>query len=197
VARDGEPQFGLLETIREYALERLRNAGDWKQAHDRHAAYFMALAEPAESEQHDPGQLAWLGRLESGAPGLGDLAVLVAARTRCRTRRPREGDRCRSGRLPPLQRAMALALTGTGFTFTVSGDLARAQTLFEQSVSLYGQVEEELGAVMKATVMGILGHLAGLRGDYAAASQLLENSQAALQEVSDGELAGYERLSTS
>jgi hypothetical protein len=153
VARDGEPQFGLLETIREYALERLRNAGDWKQAHDRHAAYFMALAEPAESEQHDPGQLAWLGRLEAEHDDLraalswlvdsGQLRQAVhlawvtwrfwwlhghAAELVGLGKETAAG----SGRLPPLQRAMALALTGTGFTFTVSGDLARAQTLFEQ-----------------------------------------------------------------
>jgi predicted ATPase len=46
-ARGGEPRFSLLETIREYALERLAGRGDWVQAHDQHAAYFQALAEPA------------------------------------------------------------------------------------------------------------------------------------------------------
>ena len=45
--RGGEPRFILLETIREYALERLRDGGDWAQAHDRHAAYFLALAQPS------------------------------------------------------------------------------------------------------------------------------------------------------
>ena len=47
--RDGEPRFGLLQTIREYALERLRDGADWREAHDRHAAYFRALAEPGSS----------------------------------------------------------------------------------------------------------------------------------------------------
>src|SRR5690349_18602437 len=41
--RGGEPRFSLLETIREYALERLADGGDWVQAHDRHAAYYQAL----------------------------------------------------------------------------------------------------------------------------------------------------------
>ena len=63
--RGGEPRFSLLETIRDYALERLAGGGDWVQAHDRHAAYFQALAEPAEAELAGPGQLAWLGRLET------------------------------------------------------------------------------------------------------------------------------------
>jgi len=62
-----EPRFRLLDTIREYALQRLRETGDWTDAHDRHAAYFAALAEPAESELQGPGQLAWLERLETRA----------------------------------------------------------------------------------------------------------------------------------
>jgi tetratricopeptide (TPR) repeat protein len=212
VTRDGEPRFGLLEIVRGYGLERLRDARDRKQAHDRHAAYFMALAAPAESELPGPRAAGVAGSAGSGArrptgrvvlagghrsaragsaPGLGDLAVLVLHGHATELVGLEEEIAAGSGRLPPLQRAMALALTGTGFTFAANGDLARAQALFEQSVSLYGQVKDKLGADLTAIV---LGRLAGLRGDYAAASQLLENSQAALQEVGDGELAGYERL---
>ena len=98
--RDGEPRFSLLETIRDYALERLAGGGDWVQAHDRHAAYFQALAEPSGAELAGPGQLPWLGRWRpstticgrdvlAGGPGpprsghppvLDELEVLVAAR---------------------------------------------------------------------------------------------------------------------
>ena len=53
--RSGEPRFSLLETIREYALERLRGSGDWEQAHDPHAAYFLALAGPADGRARRPG----------------------------------------------------------------------------------------------------------------------------------------------
>src|SRR3984885_1298880 len=45
--RSGDSRFGLLETIREYALERLRDGADWRDAHDRHAAYFLRIAEPS------------------------------------------------------------------------------------------------------------------------------------------------------
>src|SRR5262249_19380308 len=62
--RDDEPRFSMLETIREYALSRLRETGDWVGTHDKHAAYFLALARPAEPELHGSGQLAWLNRLE-------------------------------------------------------------------------------------------------------------------------------------
>src|SRR5215831_18521589 len=63
--RRDQPRFALLETIRQYALDRLREGGDWVQAHDRHAAYFQALAEPADADLTGPGQLAWLDRLET------------------------------------------------------------------------------------------------------------------------------------
>jgi predicted ATPase len=64
-ARSGEPRFRLLETIREYALQRLRDSADWPKAHDRYAAYFLALAEPTAAETQGRGQLGWLGRLEA------------------------------------------------------------------------------------------------------------------------------------
>ena len=59
-----ESRFRLLDTVREYALQRLRETADWAGAHDRHAAHFLALAEPTESELSGPGQFAWLERLE-------------------------------------------------------------------------------------------------------------------------------------
>src|SRR6185437_6301532 len=62
--RADEPRFSLLETIRDYALERLAG-GDWVPAHDRHAAYFGALAEPSGAELAGPEQLTWLARLET------------------------------------------------------------------------------------------------------------------------------------
>jgi predicted ATPase len=41
----GEPRFGMLETIREFASERLRERGDDREVRQRHAAYFCALVE--------------------------------------------------------------------------------------------------------------------------------------------------------
>src|SRR5215469_7288808 len=63
--RCDQPRFALLETIRQYALDRLREGGDWTEANDRHAAYFLALAEPADADLTGAGQLAWLDRLEA------------------------------------------------------------------------------------------------------------------------------------
>src|SRR6516165_3614825 len=72
----GEPRFRLLDTIREYALARLHeDNGNWREAHDRHAAYFLALAEPAGPELEDNGQLEWLDRLGTDR---GNLAAALS-----------------------------------------------------------------------------------------------------------------------
>lgn len=97
-----------------------------------------------------------------------------------------------SADLPPYQRA--LALTGPGFILIANGDLARAQTMFEQSLPLYRQTTERLGVVLNATVMAVLGHLVATRRDYAAASKLLNESQALAQQFRDGDLTGYGHL---
>jgi predicted ATPase/DNA-binding CsgD family transcriptional regulator len=61
---DPEPAFGMLETMREYAHERLAAAGELAAARWAHAHYFLALAERAASELQGSGQRAWLVRLE-------------------------------------------------------------------------------------------------------------------------------------
>ncbi len=61
-APDGEPRFFMLETIREYAQERLTESGEELQ--NRHAEFFLNFAEQAEIEIHGFQQLKWLDRLE-------------------------------------------------------------------------------------------------------------------------------------
>ena len=60
----GEPRYSLLETVREYALERLRERGEEDACRHRHAAYFLALAEQAEPALFGPTRIPWLDRLE-------------------------------------------------------------------------------------------------------------------------------------
>ncbi|MDQ5853342.1 MAG: tetratricopeptide repeat protein, partial [Chloroflexota bacterium] len=59
-----EPRFQMLETIREYALERLAATGEEEALREQHAAYFVALAEQAEPELRGPKQGMWLSRFE-------------------------------------------------------------------------------------------------------------------------------------
>jgi predicted ATPase/class 3 adenylate cyclase len=60
----GEPRFWMLETIREYAVERLEAAWEAEAARRLHAGYFVALAEQASPEVRGPRQLQWMERLD-------------------------------------------------------------------------------------------------------------------------------------
>lgn len=61
----GEPRFNLLETIREFALEQLRERGELEATRQRHAGYILALAETAEPELRSHDQIVWLDRVEA------------------------------------------------------------------------------------------------------------------------------------
>jgi predicted ATPase/class 3 adenylate cyclase len=65
VGPEGEPRFVMLETIHEYARERLEASGEAEEVRRLHAEYFLALAEEAEPELTGPDQLAYLERLEA------------------------------------------------------------------------------------------------------------------------------------
>jgi non-specific serine/threonine protein kinase len=58
-------RYRLLETIRQYGLKKLREAGEEDLARCRHAAYYAALAHRAEPELFGPEQLAWFDRFEA------------------------------------------------------------------------------------------------------------------------------------
>jgi predicted ATPase len=61
---DGEPRFSMLETIREYSLDRLREGGEAAQVQRLHADRFLELVEAAEAELTRANQGAWLQRLD-------------------------------------------------------------------------------------------------------------------------------------
>ena len=60
----GSSRYDLLDTIREYVLERLTESGDLALTREAHAEYFAALADQARTELRGPGWLAWKQRLE-------------------------------------------------------------------------------------------------------------------------------------
>lgn len=62
---DGQPRFEMLETIREYARERLTESDEAHEIERQHAALFLALAERAEPELMGADRRRWLDRLES------------------------------------------------------------------------------------------------------------------------------------
>jgi predicted ATPase len=213
--RRGEPRFSLLETIREYALERLHEGGDWVQTHDRHAAYFLALAEPAAGDLAGPGQVAWLDRLENEHDNLwaamswltdhGPLEQAVhLSQVTARfwwlrghvAEYARLGDEFAAGTKDMSPYQQALALTQAGLIILGNGDPARGRLLLEQTLPLYRQENARPAAsvTMNALVLAVLADLAALRRDYAGACRFLDQGQALLQELHDDDLTGYDRL---
>ena len=107
---EGEPRFMMLETIHEYAREKLRESGEAEEIGHAHARHFLGLAE--EAELTGPEQAWWLERLEAEHDNL--------RTTLARTRRPGVGTQV--GRRAPvllvparaLERGARMAGGGTG-----------------------------------------------------------------------------------
>jgi len=59
----GEPRFWMLETLREYALERLAASGEIEALQRRHATYYLALAERGQVRMYGAEQRRWLDHL--------------------------------------------------------------------------------------------------------------------------------------
>nr|MBA2519538.1 hypothetical protein [Chloroflexia bacterium] len=74
-----EPRFRMLETVREYGLERLREAGDEPAVRRLHATYSLDFVERVEAVMFGTVMSQWLDRLEAAWPDLrAALAHFVA-----------------------------------------------------------------------------------------------------------------------
>jgi predicted ATPase/class 3 adenylate cyclase len=61
---DGEPRFSMLETIRDYALEKLRDSGRHAEIAERHATWYLELAERAADAIMGADKRRWLDTLD-------------------------------------------------------------------------------------------------------------------------------------
>jgi predicted ATPase/DNA-binding CsgD family transcriptional regulator/transcriptional regulator with XRE-family HTH domain len=78
--QSGEPRFGMLETIQEFAREKLAASGEGAVVALRHAEYFMRLAEEGYTHRVDPQSEQWLRLLEEEHDNLrAGLSRLLAA----------------------------------------------------------------------------------------------------------------------
>jgi predicted ATPase/DNA-binding winged helix-turn-helix (wHTH) protein len=73
----GRPRYRMLETVRQYALERLNECGEGEAARGRHVAHFVAMAELADSQVRGADQDHWMSRFKL------EHENLVAALTWC------------------------------------------------------------------------------------------------------------------
>ena len=190
-AASGEPRFAMLQTIREYAVERLRADGGLGASRERHASYFAELAEEAEPQLVSADQTLWIERLDDELGNLravlqwsaetGRLEVglrVVGALPRYWSVRgladpPRWLD-------PALQRdadvsasVRAKALYAHGYAALDHGDFARAEQSFEASATLYRELDESRGI---AACLAQLAFLRLTRGDSEGAVELAEES---------------------
>jgi predicted ATPase/DNA-binding SARP family transcriptional activator len=62
---DDGPRIGMLETIREFAIERLRESGENATIERRHAHHYLSVTTRAEQHLVDAEQVAWFERLET------------------------------------------------------------------------------------------------------------------------------------
>jgi len=197
----GVPRFRMLETIREYALERLEWSGEAEVVRRQHAAFFMALAEQAEPELYGSQQGVWLERLHAEHDNLRAALQWALERGAVETAlrlsvglchfwwmrgHLSEGRRwlhaalmASSAHTTPI-RAKALSQAG-GLAYS-QGDYARAAVLLEDSVALARALSDE-PALAHALLTG--GNVAADQGDYVRAVSLYEESLALMRTLDD------------
>jgi predicted ATPase/DNA-binding SARP family transcriptional activator len=196
-----EPRFGTLETIREYARERLAQREDEQEVRRRHAAFYCELAERAEPGLRGPGQVAWLRRLdaerenlraalgwtaESGAAELG-LRIASALWRYWQVRGGLGEGRKHLERLLVLDEPIATpvrseALAASGRLAFMQGDLDAAAAYMEESVALTSELG---GGRLMAMSLVVLAMIARAGGDPARADEFLDQSVRVAQERGD------------
>lgn len=75
-----EPRFTMLETVREYAHERLRDKQEDTWLHRRFADYFVALAHEAQHAVLGPDQNRWYTRLENECENIRSVLLWATER---------------------------------------------------------------------------------------------------------------------
>jgi predicted ATPase/DNA-binding SARP family transcriptional activator len=167
----GTPRFGMLEAIREYALERLEASGEAEAVRRRHLRFFRDLAEVAEPQLYTVEQVRWLMRLEEEHPNI--RAALTGAIERGRYEdglrlataiswfwhrrgHDREGYQWMQRFLAvpyavaPATRARALP--AAAFIAVLPGDLAQAKAWASEGISISRGISD-LRSLVHALVM--------------------------------------------
>ncbi len=204
---DGQGRYRLLETVRQYAAERLEERGEAGTVQDNHLSWCVALAEEAEPQLTGPNQASWLSRLErehdnlraslsweqQRADGGEDGLRLAAALWRfwyvrghlSEGRRRLDLALARAGaeeRKASICRAKAL--NGEGIMAYAQGDYVGARALYEESLTDYRQLGHRRGVA--ASLLN-LGSIAYYQSDYARARSLYGESLTVYRQMKDQE----------
>jgi predicted ATPase/DNA-binding XRE family transcriptional regulator len=190
----GEPRFAMLETIREFALERLEASGEAAAVRRAHAAHFLALAEAADERLRGPEERTWKDRLEAdhdnlraalgwllegGTPADGlrlaaALGGFWAERGHASEGRAwLERALARADARPTAERAAALG--AAGLTALFQGDLDRAAGCTEARLAIARHLDDRRQI---AAALRLAGTVAWRRGDAAGALACLDEALA-------------------
>jgi tetratricopeptide (TPR) repeat protein len=202
VRREGTGEarrYGMLETIREYARERLAERAEVEETRRRHALFFLGLAEEAEPELQGPQQGRGLDRLQAENDNL--RAVFSWAREHGETEAGlRLGGALHffwdmrghwaEGReilrqllaLPAPERSTGRggALLSAGHLAFRQGDLAAARALWEESLIVHRKLGDRRGM---AASLHHLGRAIRDQSDQEAGRRLIEEGVAICREL--------------
>jgi predicted ATPase len=193
-------RFWMLETIREYAAERLEDAGEAEMLRRSHAEHFLALGEEAEpntrhlysdetierlEQEHDNfraalDHLAALGENELFLQLAGALADFWNEGGHVAEGRRRLESALQGQERPTAARARAL--TGSALMAYGSGDIPAASSIAGKALELHRRLGDARGAAFNLNVLCVA---AIEEGDLEQAEQLAEESLALFREAGD------------
>ncbi len=208
-----ESRFLMLQTVREFGLERLAASGELERTRMAHARYFLALAEQGEPALHGPNQAMWLARLEQEHDNLREALewALEKVRDEQAAERREIGMRL-SAALKEfwlilghyreartfLERALAVSegtrtalrskvLRAIASVADCQGDIDRIEVVAKLSLALSRELEDTRGI---AESLGSLAAAAWLRGKIVEAVSLHEEQVRLLRQAGEpGEVA--------
>jgi predicted ATPase/DNA-binding SARP family transcriptional activator len=213
ILRDGEARFGMLETIRELAAERLAAGGEEPEVRAAHARWFLALAEADGPNRRGAQRADWHDRVARDRGNLGAALAGGDAETGLRLAAGLAPFWVAYGLISAGRRSLAAALDGegehtvgraralaaTGLLAALDGDLEVAERACGEGLARERSGEEWYRAVC-LNVLGTVARYAGrwdeARQRYDDALALATRSDlwwpAALARTNLGMLAGLE-----
>ncbi len=174
---DGESRFWMLETIHEYAKEKLEESGELDALEREHALFFMRLAEQAEPHLTGKKQVEWMGRVEEEHDNL---------RAALRWAMKGGSDSANANNAKNDERVEAgLRIGGALYRFwLVRGYWGEGRDALEGLLTrARGVVGCSSGVMAKA--LNLAGTLFYMQGDYTTARSLYEESLALNREIGD------------
>lgn len=196
---DHEPRYWMLETIREFAVERLEESREAEEIGRRHAEHFLAFAEAAYPNlRGDPGQ--WLDRIEADHDNLraaldhlaaaettqmalqlaGALARFWAMRGHITEGVQRLEAALDADGRPTCERARAL--NGCAMLQGDAGNLARDRSHLEEALALHRALGDEWGTTYSTYLLGVN---AADSGDFVTAEPLFEQALQGFRALED------------